>query len=289
MNIIIFTDLDGTLLNGEDYDYKPALGAIEELKKLGIPVIPVTSKTRQEVEFLRQEIGLDGPFIVENGSGIFIPSDESRFLVSEELRKENYYLKLLGCTYQEARAGLAALSQSLGEELKGFGDLSELEIAGLTRLPLKEVKLAKSREFTEPFVTPGNFTLEEVEKASRRVGFRVLIGDRFSHLLGEGAGKGKAVCWLMANYISPANTEIAPNLDKYKKFVASERKVLTIGLGNSPNDLEMLESVDIPIVIPTGKGAHPGLASKGWRIAPYPGSAGWAKILMQLIKEELGY
>lgn len=261
MALIIFTDLDGTLLNQEDYDYTPALGMLEQLKQKRIPVIPVTSKTRAEVEGLRQEIGLKDPFIVENGSAVFIPKDECRFVVSKASSKGNYYLKLLGCTYAEAREGLRAVAGELGESLRGFGDLSETEIQSLTELPLEEVRLAKTREFTEPFVTPHHLPTEKIERAAAQYNFRVLVGDRFSHLIGNNAGKGRAVRWLMETYQS----------------AAAASKVVTVGLGNSPNDLEMLETVDIPIVIASRKGVHPGLATKGWQIAPSPGSQGWAE------------
>ncbi|MDA0672462.1 MAG: haloacid dehalogenase, partial [Cyanobacteria bacterium] len=50
--LLFFTDLDGTLLNGEDYGYEAALPVLETLKARQIPVIPVTSKTRAEVETL---------------------------------------------------------------------------------------------------------------------------------------------------------------------------------------------------------------------------------------------
>lgn len=268
MSIIIFTDLDGTLLNQEDYDYKPALPVLEKLKDCQIPVIPVTSKTRQEVEFLRQEIGLSDPFIVENGSGIFIPQDDRRFLVTSEEKQGNYYLKLLGCNYLQAREGLNKIAEILEKPLQGFGDLTETDIERLTGLSPTEVKLAKAREFTEPFVTPVDISTTLLEKVMTSLGFRVLLGDRFSHLLGAEAGKGKAVKWLMSNYVA----ENSP----------SDEKIVTIGLGNSPNDIEMLEAVDIAIVIPSRKGVHPGLANRGWQVAPFLGSAGWAEILPKL-------
>ncbi|MCU0535678.1 MAG: HAD-IIB family hydrolase, partial [Hydrococcus sp. Prado102] len=64
MKFLIFTDLDGTLLNQDDYAYEAAIPVLEKLKTQQIPVVPVTSKTRQEVETLRQEIKLEDPFIV---------------------------------------------------------------------------------------------------------------------------------------------------------------------------------------------------------------------------------
>lgn len=266
MSLIIFTDLDGTLLNQEDYDYKPALPMLEKFKQKGVPIIPVTSKTRAEVAQLQIDIGLSDPFIVENGSGIFVLQEDKRWLVSTENLQDNYYLKLLGCNYHEAREILKQISADLGETLRGFGDLSPKELQSLTGLPPEEVKLAQTREFTEPFITPKNISAAAIEKTAAKYNCRVLVGDRFSHLISANSGKGKAVHWLLKHYQSSN-----PN-----------KKVVTLGLGNSPNDLEMLESVDIPFVIASQKGVHPGLRNKGWKVPHSPGSKGWAEATAQI-------
>ncbi|MDJ0746375.1 MAG: HAD-IIB family hydrolase [Xenococcaceae cyanobacterium MO_167.B27] len=267
--LFVFTDLDGTLLNQEDYDYQPALPVIARLKAQNIPVIPVTSKTRAEVAELCQAIGLNDPFIVENGSGIFIPQQDSRFDVAEATLEGDYYVKTLGCNYIQARAGLKIIQSDVRiNNLKGFGDLDEAEIQSLTGLPIKEVRQAKTREFTEPFVTPKDIPKEKIETAAAEYGFRVLIGDRFSHLIGVEAGKGKAVTWLLKHYQSTTDQD----------------KIITVGLGNSPNDLEMLEAVDISIVIASKKGIHPGLANRGWQVPKSPGSIGWAEAVTEILE-----
>ena len=269
MPLIIFTDLDGTLLNQEDYDYKPAIPMLEKFKKKGVPIIPVTSKTRAEVAQLREDIGLNDPFIVENGSGIFVPLEDDRFVVSTDNVKDKYALQLLGCHYEEARAGLKQLSADLNENMRGFGDLSPSELQSLTGLPLEEVKLAQTREFTEPFVTPKHISTEAIEQTAAKYNFRVLVGDRFSHLIGAEAGKGKAVTWLLQNYQASSPTD----------------QIVTVGLGNSPNDLEMLESVDIPLVIASQKGVHPRLKDRGWEIPNSPGSQGWAEATAKIYQK----
>ena len=259
MALIIFTDLDGTLLNSEDYDYRAAIPMLEKLKAQQVPVIPVTSKTRAEVEALRQELNLSAPFIVENGSGVLIAREDRYFAVANLEQQAGYYIKRLGCTYREARRGLKAIATALNQNLQGFGDLAEAEIEQITGLTLDAVKRAKSREFSEPFITPHSVDLEQLERAAQQQGFRVLVGDRFSHLLGSGAGKGRATRWLIERYL-PA---LSP--------------VITIGLGNSPNDLDMLETVDIPLIIPGKSGPHPELAKRGWYVATEPGAKGWAE------------
>jgi mannosyl-3-phosphoglycerate phosphatase len=144
--------------------------------------------------------------------------------------------------------------------LRGFGDLSAAEIGQLTGLSPEAVKRAKAREFTEPFIHPHRLSPEELEQAVERQGFQLVVGDRFSHLIGRGAGKGKAVQWLVRHY----------------RLGESKEKLITVGLGNSPNDLEMLEAVDFPIIIPGKKGSHPGLMGRGWPVASAPGAQGWA-------------
>ena len=267
MLLIIFTDLDGTLLNQDDYKYDRAIPVLEELKVKKIPVIPVTSKTRQEVEALRAELSLTDPFIVENGSGVFVPSNDSRFAVANRQQGTDYHLELLGCNYAEARAGLKAVAAALGEDLRGFGDLTEAEIAKLTGLPLEAVKQAKAREFTEPFLTPGHIPPAKLKQAVEAQGFRVVVGDRFSHLIWSKAGKGRATRWLKQQYL-PAQ---------------SGEKLVTVGLGNSPNDLDMLENVDYPLIVPGKNGPHPGLAGRGWQVAPASGSQGWAEVVTQTL------
>lgn len=264
---LVFTDLDGTLLNHDDYRYDEALPMLAWLKEHQIPVIAVTSKTRVEVEDLLQALSLEEPFVVENGSGVFIPLTDERFDpaqtdIPHQLWHQHQCLRL-GCTYDQARTGLKTLSQRLGQPLQGFGDMTVDQLIALTGLGSDDALKAQSREFTEPFVNPG-FASTDLEQHVAEIGFQVLVGDRFCHLIGVEAGKGKAVDRLVQCYQSP------------------QMPIKTIGLGNSPNDLAMLEVVDIPIVIPGANGPHPDLAHQGWQIAPATGAQGWAMAMAQV-------
>lgn len=261
MACIVFTDLDGTLLNGETYTYQAALPTLAQLTEQGILVVPVTSKTRQEVAQLRHDVGLRDPFVVENGSAVYLPTDQTRFALPPGDDVDGYRVLQLGCNYVTARAGLKAIAQDLGRPLKGFGDWSIDQVVQLTGLSPSEAKQAKAREFTEPFMTPKNVPADQLREAVEAMGFRVVIGDRFSHLIGAEAGKGNAVHRLV---------------QLYQESNPGDRPIVTIGLGNSPNDLDMLENVDYPIVLPGAHGPHPRLADRGWTIAPAPAPEGWA-------------
>ncbi len=71
-------------------------------------------------------------------------------------------------------------------------------------------------------------------------------------------------------------------LKQHYQGVEDQASLVTVGLGNSPNDLPMLEVVDIPIIIPGNGGPHQALAQRGWQIAPQPGCQGWALAISSL-------
>ena len=51
-NILLFTDLDGTLLNKKTFEFKAALDLVKNCIKKGINIIPNSSKTDLELNLL---------------------------------------------------------------------------------------------------------------------------------------------------------------------------------------------------------------------------------------------
>ena len=73
-NLLVFTDLDGTLIDHDTYDWTPAKPAIEALKKFSAGLVLASSKTAAEMGPLRAKIGANRwPAIVENGAGVLPP------------------------------------------------------------------------------------------------------------------------------------------------------------------------------------------------------------------------
>jgi hydroxymethylpyrimidine pyrophosphatase-like HAD family hydrolase len=64
-SIVIYTDLDGSLLDHHSYSHAAADALLAELETQGIPVIPVSSKTRAELLQLRRQLDNRHPFIVD--------------------------------------------------------------------------------------------------------------------------------------------------------------------------------------------------------------------------------
>ena len=69
-SLIIFTDLDGSLLHRDTFKFDKIKDYIKSLIDEGIIIIPNTSKTEKEIEAFINELGSNLPFISENGSSI---------------------------------------------------------------------------------------------------------------------------------------------------------------------------------------------------------------------------
>lgn len=266
MTVIIFTDLDGSLLNHEDYSYAEATPSLDRIKRSGIPLIMTTSKTRREVEPLQREMGMREPVIVENGGGIFIPRGYRNLIIDHGQACDDYTVIGMGTTYCRIREFLEKIRDQFG--MRGFGDMAPAEIAGLTGLSMERAALAREREFTEPFIMQRPDEIGLLGDLARAGGLKVTRGGRFHHLMGSGQDKGKAVRRVC---------------DLFRRNTESELK--TIGLGDSENDLAMFEQVDIPVLIPRPEKGYLDVDMAGMVRAEKAGARGWNDIVQRLLNE----
>src|SRR4029079_3591646 len=145
-NLIVFTDLDGSLLDGTTYSYKAATPALTALRELGIPLVLVSSKTRAEMEPLRRRLAHSDPFIVENGVAVFIPHGLFDFPLERMRTRSPYQVIELGLPYHMLREVLKQIEDAVETPLQGFGDLSVESIMQVTGLPYADALLATKRE-----------------------------------------------------------------------------------------------------------------------------------------------
>ena len=263
---VVFTDLDGTLVDAVTYSYEKALPAIAVLKERNIPIVFCTSKTRAEIEVYRKELEIQDPFIPENGGAIFIPEGYFEFEYDYSRRTDGYNVIELGTRYEKLREVLKKISSSTGCKIVGFGDLTPEEVSESSGLDLESARLAKMREYDEPFEIHGDercvdLVLGEIERA----GFRYTAGGRYYHIMGDN-DKGVA-------------TRILTELFSRKK------NVTTIGLGDSLNDLPMLLEVDLPFLLERPDGSHdPRVSFPRLRRVHGVGPEGWRKVIKELIE-----
>ncbi len=258
--MVIFTDLDGTLLDHENYSFRMALPALDLLRRRGVPVVPVSSKTAPEVRLWMGYLQLEGPFIYENGGGIIIPGSYFPFPLEgfDPLGRE---MKLsLGTGVEEVRANLSDIALELALEIQGFGGMAPQEVTDLTGLKGPELAMSLEREFDEPFRVVGQHNPEALVESAARRGLNLIRGGRLYHLTG-GCDKGKAVT-IVADLFRKVNPDI-----------------ITVGVGDAQNDWSFLEVVDRPFLVqrsdgtfdptvPEGEVEHVrGIGPKGWRMA----------------------
>ena len=222
-----------------------------------------TSKTRPEVEELQRRLDMAYPFIVENGGGIFIPPTYPVSVSEGTEIVGPYQLIRLGEPYQRIRDFFVTVREPF--HLRGFGDMEVAEIMERTDLSIQAAHLAKSREFSEPFLFVGPERMPELTLLATRAGLSITRGGRFYHLIGSGQSKGRAI-------------RIVTRI--LRRHPTGE--AVTVGLGDSKNDLPMLAEVDIPVLIPHPDMTYEPLSIPNLRRAELPGSAGWGKAVLEI-------
>lgn len=269
-SMIIFTDLDGTLLDPKTYRWdaaKPALGLCREKH---VPVILASSKTRAELEIVLEALALPFPFITENGGGIYFPETAFDAPPKQGERDKGRWKLSLGIPYPDVVRGFRDIREELGWRMRGFSDMTPEEIGRVTGLDPGAARLAAKREYDEPFLILEKEAKdpETLSRAAVKRGFTLTSGGRFYHLQGR-HDKGRAMEEVLV------------------RFDAIAQPVCSMALGDSENDFSMLERADYPVLI-RSKRRFPGLEARipRLRITRETGPRGWNRAVWDILRKE---
>lgn len=248
--LVVFTDLDGTLLDHATYGWNAAQPALDRLARLGAPVILASSKTAAEIIPIQHMMGLTGlPAIVENGAGL-VGLGAGLFGNDD---------------YTNLRRLLDDLPADLRAGFRGFADMDLPEVVALTGLDMQAAARARTRAYSEPGLWQGDADSRAAFlSALKAKGVTARQGGRFLTL---SFGKTKA--------------------DRMDEVIARYRPTRTLALGDAPNDIEMLEHADIGVVVANPH--HPPLPAlegddKGRIIrTDKPGPEGWNLAVLALL------
>lgn len=248
--IIIFTDLDGTLLDKTKFHFRQAKKYINELISKNIIIIPISSKTEKEIRLFLREIKHNLPFVTENGSEI-------------------YNLNLLKKTFPRkitlARDKLKIyeifnkkIDPQILENCEFVFKMTKRKQTKILGLKGKKLNASLHRKFTFPFIFRGSkFKKNKLLKDTNKMGLNILEGGRVMSL-GDKIDKGYAV-----------NKILKLTRNKLKS------KIHTIAVGDNSNDLSMLNVSEYPCVIGNknlkiknkNKSFSSDYAPLGWKIA----------------------
>jgi len=229
---LVVTDLDGTLLNHHDYSTDMALPAIKKLIDLNIPIIFNTSKTFSESITIQEKLNINAPFIVENGSCIYLPKSifPNTPLDKTAKSRNKYWEVKLG----KSQAEISNILKIINTPSSYYQLLSACSIqsaAILTGLNIEQAEQAIYREYSEPLIwKSGKKELIKFKKELKEHNLNTLQGGRFLHVLGN-CDKGIATNKL------------------HDFFIADNTQIKTIILGDSDNDFAMLEKANLSIVV----------------------------------------
>ena len=262
---LIFTDLDGSLLDHNSYSSDPALILLKELEISALPVIAVTSKTASEVIPLRKNLVNIHPFVIENGAAIYIPKKYfSKNLVIKNSDIVDEYIRISEAPSRDHwRKILHKFDHCYRNEFRSFSDIFNRDgaagICEVTGLSLQSAKNANTREYTEPLIWEGTEERKiQFIQELRKVGANPLQGGRFL-TIGGAFDKGSALKRISSFYES-----------------VLELPITSLAVGDSANDVSMLDSADWALLIRAKNRALPLLRrDSNVLISEKEGPQGW--------------
>ena len=222
--ILIFTDLDGSLLDKETFKFDVIKDYFKELVRNGIIIIPNSSKTEAELLDFNEQNNLDLSFITENGSSIHglnkihhnLPD---KIIISRTINEiRNVYEENISLDFKNKTTHILELEIEVQQKILG--------------LPLDKIKLAIKRDHSLPIKFNGTeIEKKEFIKILKNSGLTIQTGGRIMNVC-DNVNKSIAM--------SKALQLIRKQLDD---------EVITIGVGDNENDIEMIKQTDYPCLV----------------------------------------
>ncbi len=250
--LVIFTDLDGTLLDYDGYSWAAAGEALAALRAAAVPLVFCSSKTRAEQELHQEILGVWDPMIVENGSAVVTTDGEP---------------VVLGVRRDRVLEALAEMRRDTEVTFRGYADMTTPEVAALTGLSAEAAARARMREYSETVHVEGDHEAwRRFCAALEARGLHTWGSGPIGTVVGAGADKGRAVTLVTERY-----RQVGP--------------VTTVGLGDGANDEPMLAAVDRPFLVERRGGGWTGISVPGLERVEGVGPLGWARAVERVLKE----
>ncbi len=258
--LVIFSDLDATLLDHNNYSFNAASVALDKLKQAEIPLVLNSSKTKPEMQRIRNKLDNHHPYIIENGAALIVPPNYFDNGAQEVINFSSEYQFILDTLSDLKKQGFI---------FRHFNALTAKNVSDLTNLSLADAKMAKERFGSEPLLwDDSEENLTRFIKVINEKQLKLIKGGRFYHVIGL-FDKGVTVEYSL---------QFFKNKFKHKRIVS-------VGLGDSPNDLPMLQTVDIPIVIKSARSIEMKLNNSNAIFSKHEGPTGWNEEIIKLLEK----
>jgi mannosyl-3-phosphoglycerate phosphatase len=239
--VVVYADIGERFLAGSTAAASVDVEAILATERMAL--VLCSSMTRAEIETIQQEIGIRQPFVCESGAAVMIPDGCFPFDVPCHRTIPGYSVIEFGRPYTEVVGLLRRTAARLAIPVVGFNDQSVEEVARDCELSLAHARLAKLREYDEPFrlVHPSPDERHRLWRALRAAGLCCTTTGSHEHV---GAPVSKRV-----------GISMLTNL-----FRRRNPSLVTAGLGMAGRSTDLLQCVQVPFVAETrvtGRTAFP--------------------------------
>jgi len=252
-SIFIFTDLDASLIQRDTFRFDEIKGYIKSLISKGIYIIPNTSKTEIEINEFNKELGLNLPYISENGSsinGLNLINKNFPNQINLSRDKDDIF-KIFKKIVPENLKVKCRLIFKMEKKVQS-------EIFGLSGKKLKD---ALNRNYSIPFIFSGN--LDQRRQLNE-------IVNKGGLTLHEG-GRVINIC---------DNVSKVKSMNKIIKMVKkTEDNVKIIGVGDNYNDLDMLKNSDIACLVFNDQFTMEPININNCIVSKNPAPIGWQEVV----------
>ena len=258
--IIIFTDLDGSLLDKDTFKFDEIEDYFKELISKGIKIIPNSSKTENELLDFNEQYNLNLSFIAENGSSIHRLN-----LIHEHLPNFISMGRTLDKIYEIYNENIPS---DLKQKIILISKLNYKEQEKIFGLPLNKIKLAMKRNHSIPIKFIGSeFEKKKLIKILNDAGLTVQTGGRIMNIC-DNVNKSKAI----VKTLQLISTEI-------------KNEIITIGVGDNHNDIEMLKKSDYACLVKNDNFDSSLVNIENLIKSSEPSPLGWADVIKTAIQK----
>ena len=227
----VFTDIDGTFIGNDTFDPGENLALVDELNRHNHSFAFNSSKTFHEITFMQKDFKIKYPFICETGGGLYHPKSVG---FEYDKKRDDYFILSESIKIHRFRDLVRELiKNNFSHDFEFFDDLNQFEKSKLTGLSGSDLALASDRDFSILIKHSGNKkSFKELNEALNAHNLNLIQGGRFCHVCSNN-NKGKATNYFL-KHIMRTNKNM---------------KIISVAIGDSTNDLDMLNAVDYPCIV----------------------------------------